>query len=81
MAKLELIGTFAIPTFAVCAIEYGDFSGVNDEDQKEIEDFLSSNFPKGFIADWKEIENPYFCTFPSFGMATDCIDVDFYLPN
>ena len=80
MAKLELIGTFQIPTFAVCCIEYWDLSGVDDDDEKEIKDFISSNFPNGFIANWENIENPYFCTTPSFGKPTDCIDVDFYKP-
>ena len=78
---MEFIGTYKIPTYAICAIEYWDFSGLNDDDEEIIKDFISRNFPNGFIADYKGIENPYFCAFPSFGIAADCIDVDFYLPN
>jgi hypothetical protein len=78
---MQFIDTFKIPTFAICAIVNGDFSGVNDEDQKEIETFLNQ-FKNGFIADWcKNIDSPHFCTIPSIGqMACECVDVDFYLP-
>ena len=78
---MQFIDTFKIPTFAIYAIEYGDFTGVNDEDQKEIETFLQQ-FKNGFVADFsKNIDSPEFCTIPSIGrMACECVDVDFYLP-
>ena len=78
---MQLIGTYKIPTFAICAIEYNDYSGLNDDDEKVIKDFLSQ-FKNGFVADWsKNIDDPYFCTLPDMDFKPcECVDVDFYLP-
>ena len=77
---MQLIGTYKIPTFALCAIEYGDYSGLNDDDTKVIKNFLNQ-FKEGFIADYKNIDDPDFCAFPDMDFkACECIDVDFYLP-
>lgn len=76
-------GTYAIPTYAVCAIEYGDYSGVDVMDEKNIKEFLEIEFPKGYVVDWHCNEpkgEPYFCTYPAFGLACDVIDADFYEP-
>lgn len=80
---MERIGTYSIPTYAICAIEYGDFSGVNDEDEKIIKEFLESEFHNGFVADWHTNEpdgEPYFSRFPAFGLACEVVDADFYMP-
>ena len=80
---MKLINTYKIPTFAICAIEYGDFSGVNDDDEKTIKEFMNG-FKNGFVADWgKGIDTPYFSPYNDiFGYSgNEVIDVDFYLPN
>ena len=75
---MKLAGTYKIPTYAVCYIEYGDASGLNDDDIQMIDDFVRTNFPKGYIADWKNLDHPYFSSYPEFGKATDVVDADFY---
>lgn len=80
---MKLIGTYKIPEYAVCAIEYGDFTGISDEEEREIRDFLSEEFPNGFVVDWHGNEpegEPYFSPCPAFGLATNVIDADFYEP-
>ena len=80
---LTLINTYKIPTFAICAIVNDDFSGLDDDDEKIIKEFIN-HFENGFIADWdKNIESPYFSPYNDiYGYCgSDVIDVDFYLPN
>jgi len=38
--KLVHIDTVNLPEYAVCAIEYGDYSGLDEVDEKEITSFL-----------------------------------------
>ena len=33
---------YTIPTWAICVIEYGDYSGLNDHDIKALESFLNT---------------------------------------
>ena len=75
---MTLAGTYRIPTYAVCYIEYGDADGLNDEDIQMIEDFVNANFPKGYVADWKNLDHPYFSPSPDFGLAAEVVDADFY---
>lgn len=79
---IKLIDTYQIPTYAICAIVNGDYSGLNDDDERVINEWLNTHFPNGFIADFdKGIENPYFSYYPAFGGGSEVIDVDFYLPQ
>ncbi len=80
---MKHIGKYKIPQYAICAIEYGDFSGLDDEDIDNINEFLEDEFPNGFVADWHSNEQdgePYFTSCPAFGMATEVVDADFYEP-
>lgn len=76
---MKHLGKYRIPVYAVCAIEYGDFSGMSDEDEKEIREFLDREFPNGFVVDWNG-EDYYFSPFPDFGLPTTVVDADFYEP-
>ncbi len=76
---MKLIGTYKIPEYAMCAIEYGDYTGLEEEDEEAINEFLESEFPNGYVVDWKD-GAPYFTSYPAFGKATDVIDADFYEP-
>ena len=75
---MTFAATFKIPTYAVCYIEYGDAEGLDDNDINLIENFVRTNFPKGYAADWSNLDHPYFSTHPEFGKATDVVDADFY---
>lgn len=77
------IGKYKIPQYAICAIEYGDFSGLDDEDIDNINEFLECLFPNGFVVDCHSNEpegEPYFTRCPDFGMSTEVVDADFYEP-
>lgn len=77
---MELIGTYKIPEYAVCAIEYGDYTGLTDEEEREIRYFLSKEFPNGFVVDWHGNEpdvEPYFSPSPAFWLGTNDIDAYF----
>ncbi len=75
---MKYIDRYKIPTYAVCAVEYGDFSGLEEEDIKNVKEFLRKEFPKGFVTDYQN--ESYFSTVPAFGKACEVIDVDFYEP-
>lgn len=80
---MKHIGKYKIPEYAINAIEYGDYSGLEDEDIKNIKEFLNREFPKGFVVDWHPNEEgyePYFSKCPDFGLATTVVDADFYEP-
>lgn len=80
---MKHIGKYKIPQYAICAIEYGDFSGLDDEDIDNINEFLECLFTNGFVVDWHINEpegEPYFTSCPAFGMATEVVDADFYEP-
>lgn len=79
---MKHIGQYKIPEYAICAIEYGDFTGFSEE-EREIRDFLSEEFPNGFVVDWHGNEPEgelYFSPCPAFGQATNVVDADFYEP-
>lgn len=80
---MKHIGKYKIPQYAICAIEYGDFSGLDEEDIDNINEFLDDEFPNGFVVDW-HINDPdgelYFTSCPAFGMAAEVVDADFYEP-
>lgn len=73
---ITFFNTFSIPSWAVCAIEYGDYSGLSDDEIRQIEDFFE-DFPcDKFTIQWGEDE--YFSNSPAFGLPCTCIDAEFY---
>lgn len=80
---MKLIGTYKIPEYAICAIEYGDNTCMTAEDDKMMKDFLEREFPNGYVVDWHTNEpqgEPYFSSNPAFGLPTTVVDADFYEP-
>lgn len=80
---MKHLGKFKIPEYAICAIEYGDFSGLSNEDENNINEFLERECPNGHIVDWHsddEDNEPYFCSYPEFGLAAMVVDADIYEP-
>ncbi len=74
---MTFANTYKIPTYAICYIEYGDINKLEEPDVEQIDNFIRTNFPNGFIVYWKD-ENPYFSSTPAFGKATEVVDADFY---
>lgn len=70
---------YEIPEYAVCAIEYGDFSGLEEEDADNIQLFvneLQNNIPEGYTIVWEE--DSHFESFPEFGLACNCVTARVY---
>lgn len=68
--------TLSIPEWSVCAIEYGDYSGLSDDEIALIEGFFQ-DFPcDRFTIQWGSDRE--FCISPAFGLPGTCIDADFY---
>lgn len=64
-----------IPTYALCPIENDDFSGLNDEEECEVREFmqrLDEGCPNGYTIDWEDLDNPFFTQCPEWGLPGDC---------
>lgn len=78
---LRFVGTFPIPSYMLCALVNGDYSGLEPEDCELLDNWLATNFPNGCSVDVKEenLGNPYFTAYPEVvHLAADVVDVDFY---
>ena len=71
---------YAFPGYALSALFYGDYSGLDKEDESALNAFLERE--KGIdVWDIKSDEEtgescePYFSSNPEFGLACDCVDV------
>lgn len=82
--KTEFLNSYEIPTYAICPLEYGDFSGaLSDEDIlniKAFEDKISKMCPDGYTLDWdmENSDSPFFSPYPEFGLAMDCVKLNVY---
>jgi hypothetical protein len=77
---MEYINTYTLPEWAVCALEYDDFSGLTEDDAELIARFqteLEKDFPDGFEIKWGE--NVGFCRDHDLGgLAADCVEAHIY---
>lgn len=74
----NMYDSYSIPNYAICAIENGDFSGLENEDIDNINKFLADldeAIPNGYVFDWdkESLESPYFSSNPKFGLPADCV--------
>jgi len=60
-----------VPEWAVPYIVNGDASGLSDEEQKLVDDFLDKNFPDGFVPEVNEDNKNEFNLYPAFGMRNE----------
>lgn len=68
------VNTEQVPEYALSAIVNGDFSGIEDEDdRKDIEEFLDRYAGMEFSV---REDQASFTNNPAFGKATDCVPVD-----
>jgi hypothetical protein len=73
---------YKIPTWAICALEYGDYSGLDDNDIKAVESFIADLPGSGHYA-WPDDIDPekYFSHSNDFGtLASDVVDVEYLVP-
>lgn len=78
----EYVTTEKVPNWALSYLEYGDPTGLSEEEIEEIDEWLGENFPDGFIMQFHDGDNAeiYFTTVPLFGLPGEVYDMDFYNP-
>lgn len=76
---IEHIDSIKLPTWALCYIVNNDSSGISDEDQEQVDEWIKETFPDhiGLIFDQSE-EGEFFTHSPPFGLACNCIQADVY---
>lgn len=70
------INTEQVPTYALPAIVNGDFSGLDEVDEKNIKAFMEHEKKMGAQLFVLRDEDPSFNTHPAFGKATDTVKMD-----
>ena len=65
--------TQQVPDYALPAIVNGDFSNLDAEETKMVQEFMDA-YPGHLLV--PRDESPSFTNSPAFGMATDCVPVD-----
>ena len=66
---------YQFPSYALCALFYGDFSGLEDDDIKHIEKFMKDNEHIDVFDDKEPDQEPYFTPYPEFGLACNVVDL------
>jgi len=74
MANIQLIETCTIAEYFVCAIEYGDMSGLDDEEESMVGDWLE-NYPCCMFEYGDSIE---FAKCEITGLMGNCVNVKIY---
>ena len=67
------VDTKQVPDYALPAIVNGDFSNLDAEETKMVQEFMDA-YPGHLLVPREE--SPSFTNSPAFGMATDCVPVD-----
>ena len=67
LPHLKDLGTYHIPEWALCAMENGDYEGLNAEEAEVLNGFIDKHFPDGYVmsVDWGDYHE--FNAFPAFG--------------
>jgi hypothetical protein len=73
--SIENWDSYTIPTWAVCAIEYGDTDELSAEEADLIEEWLDT-LPEGHIIYGWDFDNEFFSWHPEFGLATTCVECE-----
>ena len=74
---MKKITTEKVPVWAISYLEYGDATGLLDNEIEEIDLWLKDNLPNGYICDYGNFDE-YFSSFPLFGVPCSVVDTDFY---
>lgn len=67
----EGVSIHQVPEWAVSYIVNGDASGLSDEEQKIVDDFLNENFPDGFVPVVNEKNKQELNVVPAFGTRNE----------
>ena len=66
---------YQFPSYALCALFNGDFSGLEDEDIENFNRFMDQNKNIDVWDDKEPDQEPYFTHYPEFGLACDVVDL------
>ena len=66
---------YQFPSYALCALFNGDFSGLEEEGIKHNEKFMKDNEHIDVFDDKEPDQEPYFTHYPEFGLACDVVDL------
>ena len=73
--------TYTLPAFWACALFYGDYSGLEDEEIEAIEAWQSAASGEGIGGALSVSESPEFTVWhdarPFFDLAADCLEYTF----
>ena len=73
--KIKNTYNYQFPSYALCALFNGDYDGLDDEDIELFESFMERNKQIDVWDDKEPDQEPYFCTYPEFGLACDVVDL------
>lgn len=76
---MKYIATENVPDWAIQYLEYGDPTGLTEEETTEIETWLNENFPTGYVCEYLW-DGEGFYRSPLWGLATNCVPTNFYQP-
>jgi len=74
MANVQLIETCTIAEYFVCSIAYGDMSGLDDEEENQVNDWLD-NYPYCMFEYGEVVE---FAKCEITGLMGNCVNVKIY---
>ena len=76
MAKLILIDTVQLPTWAMCYVYNGDSEGLSDVEISMVDRWLAGYESPVTVAAVDADPEPSFTPYPEFGLACDCEDTN-----
>jgi hypothetical protein len=74
--NLEHIDSVSIPDWAICALVYGDHSGLTDKESRQVDEFAADYPQDKFHWHWEM--TPHFSNRPAFGLPCECVDLLIY---
>lgn len=66
---------YQFPSYALCALCYGDFDGLEYDEIELFDRFMEQNKNVDVWDDKNPDQEPYFCTSPEFGLACNVVDL------
>jgi hypothetical protein len=74
--NIDHVDSVSIPDWAICALEYDDYSGLTDQEAEQVKAFVK-DYPAGrFFWHWEM--TPHFSQSPAFGLPCECVDLLIY---
>ena len=78
-SKIELFDRFIIPAWAIGFLEYGDQSGLTDEEVEILTRWQAAELPAGAVLDWNSEVSFYHYNDITL-QGADCHEVTIYAP-